>query len=340
MNTVIPPLAGDPVLAAASTSGAVVGALWRRFVAFLVDGIILGFAGTIIAMPFFDAFVRLGAWGRLVGFCIALPYYALLNSKVGNGQTLGKKLLGLRVVNNTGLPISFSKSIARYVVLSVPFFLNQLTLPMSKTPEALLYLIGFLIFGLGFLTIYLVLFNRRTRQGPHDLIAGSYVVDASRPGEVTTQPIWVGHWVLLGCLVLSGCIGWSLLQKKLSTIADFPAMMADIGLIENIPEVQAAGVSDMRWSSWGGAHKRIYVVTVKWRGPGAQSEGLANRVVDIILQNDPNARSRDVLQVTIIRGYDLGIAHGQVSKTFEDSPENWNSKLHPDKRVVAPKSAS
>lgn len=340
MSTVLPPLTGDPVIAPASTAGAIIGALWRRFAAFSIDGIVLGFAGTIIAMPFFDAFVKLGAWGRLVGFCVALPYYTLLNSTVGNGQTLGKKMLGLRVVDKTGSPISLSKSIVRYTVLSVAFFLNQLTLPLSKTPEALLYLIGFIIFGLGFVTFYLVFFNRHTRQGPHDLIVGSFVVDSNRPGEVTTRPIWIGHWALLGVLVLTGCLGANLLQKKISKLADLPSMMADIGRIENIPDVQTAGVSDMRWSSWGGSHKRIYVVTVRWRGSSGEAEKLANQVADTILQHDPNASSRDALQITIIRGYDLGIAHGQVSQTFEDSPGNWNLKLHPDQPVVSPKPAS
>src|SRR5207248_8766925 len=42
-----------------------IGSLWRRFVAFAVDGIIVGVAGTVVALPFFEAFSHLGPWGRL-----------------------------------------------------------------------------------------------------------------------------------------------------------------------------------------------------------------------------------------------------------------------------------
>lgn len=60
--------------------------------------IVVGIAGTLIALPFFEFFSRLGAWGRLVGFRLAVPYFVLLNSRIGKGQTLGKRAMHLQVV--------------------------------------------------------------------------------------------------------------------------------------------------------------------------------------------------------------------------------------------------
>jgi len=45
-----------------------VGSLWRRVVAFILDGIVLAIAGNLIAFLFFESFSRLGNWGPLVGF--------------------------------------------------------------------------------------------------------------------------------------------------------------------------------------------------------------------------------------------------------------------------------
>jgi len=40
---------------------------------------------------------------------------------------------------------------------------------------------------------YLLLFNRRTRQSLHDLLAGSYVVRRGHDGPVPVAPPWRGH---------------------------------------------------------------------------------------------------------------------------------------------------
>ncbi len=202
MSLFSPPLTGDPQAPVNEfPPDREVGSLLRRIVAVLIDSIVVGIAGTLIALPFFEFFSRLGAWGRLVGFCLAVPYFVLLNSRTGKGQTLGKRAMHLQVVNANGEPISVSKSLIRSLVLSAPFFLNRLTLPITRTPQIVMYLLTGVVFGLGAITIYLVLFNRRTRQGVHDLAAGSYVADADKSGALVVHPIWRGHWAVLGALV-------------------------------------------------------------------------------------------------------------------------------------------
>ncbi len=324
-----PPLTGEPEPLDQPTPDREIGSLWRRIVAVFIDSIIVGIAGTLIALPFFDTFSRLGGWGRLVGFCLALPYFVLLNSRIGNGQTLGKRAMHLQVVDAHGQRISVPKSFVRYVVLSAPFFLNGLTLPITRTPQVVIYLLTVVVFGLGAITIYLVLFNRRTRQGVHDLAAGSYVADADKSGALLVHPIWRGHWAVLSALVVVGLIGGKVLETKLMKLADFPAMLADARVIENMDHVQSAGVSDLTWTSSGGEKKRIYVVNVFWSGQQNQEEGFAKQVASRILENNPHVADRDLLRIVIVRGYDLGLAHAQRSNPFEDSPAGWRVKLQP-----------
>ncbi len=103
MSLFSPPLTGDPQAPVNEfPPDREVGSLWRRIVAVLIDSIAVGIAGTLIALPFFEFFSRLGAWGRLVGFCLAVPYFVLLNSRIGKGQTLGKCAMHLQVVNSNG----------------------------------------------------------------------------------------------------------------------------------------------------------------------------------------------------------------------------------------------
>jgi uncharacterized RDD family membrane protein YckC len=114
MTVAAPPLLDDP----AATSVALpperpIASFWRRLGVFVLDSIILGVAGFVLAIPFFSILSKLGPYGRLVGIFLALPYYAILNSKIGGGQTLGKRILDIQVVNAGGRTISLATSLLR-----------------------------------------------------------------------------------------------------------------------------------------------------------------------------------------------------------------------------------
>ena len=53
----------------------VAATLFRRFLAFLLDMIILGVPALGVGISFFDAASNLGEWGRLVGLAIAALYF-------------------------------------------------------------------------------------------------------------------------------------------------------------------------------------------------------------------------------------------------------------------------
>ncbi|MGC2298183.1 MAG: RDD family protein, partial [Acidobacteriaceae bacterium] len=163
MSVIAPPSATGP-LPETSLEPPVrhLGKLWKRCVAYLVDLFIISIPAYLIALPFSEFLCRSGPWGRLIGFCIAFPYYTLFNSDIGGGRTPGKRLLFLQLVDGQGQTIPLSSSALRYTLLFAPFFLNGLALPISHTPATLILAIEETTLILGFGTLYLVLFNQHT----------------------------------------------------------------------------------------------------------------------------------------------------------------------------------
>ncbi|GCE22719.1 RDD family protein [Dictyobacter kobayashii] len=79
-----------------------------RFVAVLIDGIIIGIVSGIITAILGTKQVILGA---SVDTILYFLYFIILEATMG--ATLGKKILGLRVVRQDGAPISWSESLIR-----------------------------------------------------------------------------------------------------------------------------------------------------------------------------------------------------------------------------------
>jgi uncharacterized RDD family membrane protein YckC len=113
-----------------------------RFVAILIDGIILGIiTGALVG------FGREAGGG--ISFVVGLLYYWYCLSR-REGQTLGKSVMNIRVVKADGSPLSDSDAVLRYIG----------------------YYINSLVFGLGWIW---ALFDSN-QQGWHDKIVQTYVV--------------------------------------------------------------------------------------------------------------------------------------------------------------------
>jgi uncharacterized RDD family membrane protein YckC len=325
MSTFVPPITGDPLSPAVPARPARrVGALWRRVLAFFIDTIIIGFPVEVVAWIFFDKFSQLGAWGRLVGFCLALPYFAILDSSIGNGQTLGKRWMHVRVVDGDGNPIPFGKALLRYVVFAVPWFLNEISLPANGTSAAVSTLIALIIFGVGGTTLYLMCFNRRTRQGLHDLMVGSHVADADVPGPVSVQPIWKMHWAIIGAMIVVISVAGVVLAKKANGWGAMSELLDDMRVVQALPGVQSVGAAAT--TVWGGSSRHVLEIKVFWTGR-SEAEGFANSVASAVLMHDPAAQKYDSLRISLIRQFDLGIASGHVTSSYQHTLAEWNARL-------------
>ena len=118
----------------------------KRFLAALLDGIIVGVIGTILGK-----LLGGGSGAQAVTTALGLAYYIYLEG--GQGATLGKKALGLKVISTSGTsPIGYGSAAVRYVgriVSAIPL-------------------------GLG----YFWMLWDKDKQTWHDKIASTYVVEA------------------------------------------------------------------------------------------------------------------------------------------------------------------
>ncbi len=146
---------------------------WLRFVAYLIDSIILQIIGFIIAIPFvgtmifsafsiadsdsFDEETFLGIAGILgaifmiviLSALLGWLYFALMESSKNQG-TLGKMALGLKVTDMKGERISFGRATGRY---------------FGKIISGMLLMIGYILAGL-----------TEKKQALHDMMASCLVI--------------------------------------------------------------------------------------------------------------------------------------------------------------------
>jgi uncharacterized RDD family membrane protein YckC len=139
-TTTPPPGAGGPPVAA-TAPGAVAGRYtlagwWSRAGALIVDGLIVGIGGVLLAIaitaPFsigFFAGEDAGIASLFVGFllaviCVSIAalFYAPWLMARTNGKTLGRMATGIRVVRANGQPMTFGFAMLREVAVKALLF--------------------------------------------------------------------------------------------------------------------------------------------------------------------------------------------------------------------------
>lgn len=322
-----PPAAPPPVQPANPTNSpgpTVPSGFWRRAFAFLIDCLILAIPGSLIGWAFYDQLVRLGQSGRLIGFAIALCYFGVLNSKLGNGQTLGKRLLNIRVVDLQGQTIPLPRAALRYALFSLPFFCNGLQ--VSPGNRWLSIPLGLIIFGLGGSIIYLFIFNRKNRRTVHDFAVGTVIVRAEQQAVPQLLPVWRGHFVILGILMI-GLVGIATVMiPSFSHREPFVKMLAIQAVLQLQPDIHSVGVQSGETRS-GGQTTHWFGVNVVVSNPQLDFEETADRFARLALTQNTGIEQEDLLVVTVVRGYDIGIASGWMRQRFAHSPAQWRVKL-------------
>lgn len=145
------------------------GGFWRRFVALIIDNLILYIVSAPLSLLFNVPMWALmrgdqptgGEWAALMGSMMGLAalsslihwlYFALMESSPRQA-TLGKMALNIRVTDQEGRRISFARATGRF---------------FAKILSGLIFMIGYLMAA----------FTERKRA-LHDMIAGTLVIKAS-----------------------------------------------------------------------------------------------------------------------------------------------------------------
>lgn len=127
---------------------------WIRFVAMIIDGIIIGIAQFVLSLIFgggFDPEFTNTGLGLIISLLLVLIYYVWFQTK-NNGQTLGKKITGIRVAEIDGDQVTIGKMFLREVI--------------GKFLSALIFFIGYLIAA------------GKSKRALHDYLAKTIVIRA------------------------------------------------------------------------------------------------------------------------------------------------------------------
>jgi uncharacterized RDD family membrane protein YckC len=125
----------EPVPAAAPTTSGPSGpraGFWRRFGALLIDGILVGIVTGILraAVGF--------TLGEALSIAIGVAYFGYLEGSP-SGQTIGKRALGIRVIDlSGGGPIGFGRAVIRYfgrIVSAIPLLLGYFWMLWDKEKQ-------------------------------------------------------------------------------------------------------------------------------------------------------------------------------------------------------------
>lgn len=129
---------------------------WIRFVACLIDGILLTIVLIPISILIGLAVVFMGGvdttlssiLGGIVGFIVGVVYYVGMHAS-SKQATVGKMIMGLQVIGKNGERISFMRAFGRYVATYI----------------SSIFYIGYIIAGF-----------HPEKRSLHDLMAGTYVI--------------------------------------------------------------------------------------------------------------------------------------------------------------------
>lgn len=138
---------------------------WMRFVAYLIDQLFLGIIGFVIALMIATYLVDTSVNGTLefeftighefmwwtLGIALALEVLYFTVAIGAWGKTIGKAMLGIKVIRRNGTRVSYARSLARCLV-----YLIQLELIMGLT--------------------FIIIAFTPEKQGIHDMICDTGVV--------------------------------------------------------------------------------------------------------------------------------------------------------------------
>jgi uncharacterized RDD family membrane protein YckC len=311
-----------------------ISGFWRRPFAFIIDGIILGVIGIVIGTSFFDFFAELGGWGRMIGFAMALLYFGALNSSIGNGQTIGKRMMKIRVVDGKGKLISPLRSVGRFMIIGPPYFLNEAIIPPSIATPSLSFIQDLFVSFMGCAIIYLYIFNRRTRQSLHDLMIGTYVVQTSHAAEFTLPQVWKGHLSVIGLLFVALIIHTTLMMPKLTDTELFyevPTVQTSIndsGLVHMATvSIEKSPRINLGLEGKENTETTYLSTNAILKTRPEDHEEIIEEIASIIIGNYQTTMDKDSLIVRVTYGYDIGLASAWTSKRQQYSFNDWKAKL-------------
>lgn len=228
------------------------GRFWRRFFALLIDSIIIAIIGTVIA------FIT-GISGYLLPFVVAVLYFTISFSR---GRTLGKAILGLRVMNLDGDVPNFRRAFLRSLPLAILLSSTEIGEGLPQIGYPLNIAMNIVVGGIGvfvFLALLITVISHPQKRGIHDIIAGTVCVKVAASPQLVS-PVKIGMKLRIALLVIA------VASVAVGTV---PAILSGTG-----PEHPAI----VSWRSEG-LVERVELLSHSWRSPELSFSAVEVRAV-------------------------------------------------------------
>jgi uncharacterized RDD family membrane protein YckC len=177
----------------------VVHPLISRVFAFVIDYISVLVLSTLLYYSL-DSIGMYSVETELVIEVFILIYFTCSNNKIFNGQTLGKRLLGIQVRDSNGEYLGWMRSFIRTIPIMTIFNYDRILRYLSYEESiftSVVYL-GFLFLAFGMIYFLCLQLNR---QSVHDMLVSSQVV---RKNEVVVFEMKLNKALILGYLIIVG----------------------------------------------------------------------------------------------------------------------------------------
>ncbi|WP_456458988.1 RDD family protein [Reichenbachiella sp.] len=300
---------------------------WSRIWALFIDSIVLGIIGLVLGLMMEDSFVSMGTNGILVGFTLSLLYFTFANSKIGDGSTLGKKVMKIQVVDKNENWISIQTSFLRSLILISPYFLVNYAFTQFQIVESIKIVI-LLSMLIGIIVLYI--FNKATRQSLHDLVLHTFVVKENElENSIEFQTNKKTGVYVTGVLIIL-LVSFTLYNATTSNPTQEQFISATT-TINDIEGVIKSGASRNTTTFYGKQESTtVSYNLVIWVSKLPKSETLQNsrivkQAIKVLINSELEIGEFDVISVKLVKGFNIGIARKNRSSYVSKTPEEWRS---------------
>jgi len=182
-----------------------------RFLAFLIDIILICLIGIALTYPFSSLMGSLGWLPIVLPHIFILAYFTISDSSILKGRSLGKRIFSARIIHNNGSYLSPVTAFSRCILIFSPQFISFFdVLPFGNIFgdindfwKLLLIILSAGLFYIG--NSFFILFHPQKR-GIHDLIFACSIL---KTGETNPQPINWAKGSLAAGLISFAAFSWS-----------------------------------------------------------------------------------------------------------------------------------
>lgn len=300
--------------------------VFKRFLALLIDFLILGVIGFVLSLFLEDFFVSLGVYGTLMGSVITITYLGVTQSKTGGGQSIGKRAIDAKVVGINGDYLSTRQSFLRAFILVFPF-MNMEIFTSGRAGIVILPLLILTILG----TFYLLLVNK-SRRTLHDLIIKSMVVNSNLTelqldelNDRKASKLMPAAVIAVGMLVFGFYKGFS--EGSFSNLLSLKTALEKQEGVITVNEVKSSTTT--LYNSDPPKTSSLVALTVRIDDE-KEASNLNSRYFtefySIVSQELPDLLDFDGVTITLYYGYNIGIARKTKSVTKTIVNENANRR--------------